>query len=143
VTRVVPPASVSRAVLLAAVAIAAVVVAALAAACGPAASATPGPVETASIVDPASGTPGPFPTSPLDGLIIALDAKGLSEVTGFTLRTDDGAEIVFRIGILENGVQFPPGHLAEHMATSSPVRVFFRLDTGVLVVYRIEDVPTQ
>ena len=43
------------------------------------------------------------------------------------------------IGILENGAQFPPGHLAEHMANASPVRVFFRDEGGQLVVYRLED----
>jgi hypothetical protein len=117
-------------------------VAALLAACGQAPSVTPGPVETGSIVAPATGTPvTAAATSPIDGLVIDLDAKGLSEVTGFTLRTNEGTEIVFRMGVLENGTQFPPGHLAEHMATSSPVRVFFRPEDGDLLVYRIEDAP--
>ena len=47
-----------------------------------------------------------------------------------------GARVV---GTLENGVEFPPGHLAEHLASSSPLRVFFRPEGDRLVVYRLED----
>ena len=32
-------------------------------------------------------------------------------------------ELVFLLGGLENEVEFPPGHLGEHLATVSPVRV--------------------
>jgi hypothetical protein len=78
-------------------------------------------------------------TSPVTGVLVKIDAQGLTKVRGFTLRTDGGAEIPFTIGTLENGAEFPPGHLAEHMSTSSPVRVFFREEAGTPVVYRIED----
>jgi hypothetical protein len=77
--------------------------------------------------------------SPVTGILVKIDSLGLTKVRGFTLRTDGGAEIPFTIGTLENGAEFPPGHLAEHMATSSPVRVFFREEGGEPVVYRIED----
>jgi hypothetical protein len=77
--------------------------------------------------------------SPVTGLLVKIDADGLTKVRGFRLRLADGSEADFTIGILENGAQFPPGHLAEHMSTSSPVRVFFRDDAGARVVYRIED----
>ncbi len=72
-------------------------------------------------------------------MLVAIDAEGLTDVKGFTLRTGDGRELAFEIGTLENGVDFPPGHLAEHLASSSPVRVFFRADGDRLVVYRLED----
>ena len=49
--------------------------------------------------------------------------------------------MTFKIGTLENGAEFPPGHLAEHLATSSPVRVYFRAEGPDLVVYRLEDAP--
>ena len=78
-------------------------------------------------------------TSPAVGLLTGIDAEGLTRVTGFRLRTDAGAEIPFRIGVLENGAEFPPGHLAEHMATTTRVRVFFREEGGERVVYRLED----
>jgi hypothetical protein len=81
--------------------------------------------------------------SPVTGLLTKLDSEGLTKVTGFRMRLNDGQEVEFRIGSLENGAQFPPGHLAEHMATSSSVKVFFRDDGGSLVAYRLEDGPTQ
>ena len=77
--------------------------------------------------------------SPVVGVLTHIEATGLTQVTGFTLRLDDGREIGFRIGLLENGNVFPPGHLAEHLQALSPVRVFFRLDANALVVYRLED----
>ena len=77
--------------------------------------------------------------SPVTGRLTHIDAEGLTKVTAFRLRMDDGREIDFEIGVLENGAQFPPGHLAEHMANASPVRVFFRDEGGRLVVYRLED----
>ena len=78
-------------------------------------------------------------TSPAVGRLTGIDAEGLTRVTGFRLRTDGGAEVPFRIGVLENGAEFPPGHLAEHMATTTRVRVFFREEGGERVVYRLED----
>ncbi len=112
-------------------------------------SATPGPVETASIATAASGqpsvTPGASasnaaaPTSPVTGVLTDITSAGLSQVSAFRIRLDDGTELSFRIGVLEDGAEFPPGHLAEHLASSLPVRVFFRVEGAELVVYRIED----
>ena len=123
--------------------------AALAAACSPAPSATPGPVETASIATPASGEPSltpaasgsaaAVPASPVTGVLTDITSAGLSQVSAFRIRLADGTELSFRIGVLENGAEFPPGHLAEHLASSLPVRVFFRVEGADLVVYRIED----
>jgi hypothetical protein len=118
----------------------AMVIAAMGAACTPAGTAAPtlGPIATASIEAPASASPGAL-TSPVVGVLLSVDAKGLADVKGFTLRTDAGRELAFEIGTLENGVAFPPGHLAEHLAGSTPVRVFFRKEGDRLVVYRLED----
>jgi len=104
----------------------------------PTAKPSLGPVATASIEIPASGSPTPV-TSPVTGVLLTIDAKGLTDVKGFTLRTGDGRELAFEIGTLENGAAFPPGHLAEHLAGSTPVRVYFHSDGGRLVVYRLED----
>ena len=110
----------------------------LLAACGGAADVAPG----------ASGTPSPGPAisggpialaSPVAGQLVKLESEGLTRVRGFSLRTDDGAELEFRLGILENGAEFPPGHLGEHMALGAPIRVFFRLEGNERVVYRLED----
>lgn len=106
-----------------------VALATLLAACGASPVTTPSsPSDTAV---PAS--------SPVIGRVVVVDSEGLSKVRGFTLRTDAGTELAFVIGSLENGAEFPPGHLAEHLATASPVRVFFRETGGARVVYRIED----
>ena len=110
--------------------------------CAPSATSTPGPVGSGSIGSPLAETPGaddPVPASPVTGILVKIDASGLADVKGFTLRTADGRELAFRIGVLENGAVFPPGHLAEHLATSAAVRVFFRAEGGDLVVYRLED----
>jgi hypothetical protein len=95
--------------------------------------------DTGSTIPPPSGSLPPL-VSPVTGVLTHIEAQGLSKVTAFTLRTADGRETRFQIGILENGDQFPPGHLAEHMANTSPVKVWFRDDgSGNLVVYRLED----
>ena len=99
-------------------------------ACGQAPTAPPSHVAGASVA---------LPASPVDGVIIAVDASSLSDVRGFTLLTPSGQRIVFTLGTLEDPTQFPPGHLAEHQATSEPVRVFFHVEGGVPVVYRLAD----
>ena len=87
-------------------------------------------------------TPAPTPdvTSPVEGVIVAVDATGLADVRGFTLRTAGGFAVDFTLGLLENPTAFPPGHLAEHLATSAAVVVYFRVESGDRVVYRLEDV---
>jgi hypothetical protein len=95
---------------------------------------------------PSAGAGGPGASeapvsSPLDGVVIRLQSEGLTKVIGFRLRTDTGREVDFAMGKLENGVEFPPGHLAEHMAAATRIRVFFRDEAGARVVYRLEDAP--
>jgi hypothetical protein len=107
-------------------------------------SASPAATAGASSTVPASAAPTsvaslPLPASPVTGVVTEVSASGLADVSGMTLRLDDGRSFEFRIGSLENGAEFPPGHLKEHMATSSPVKVWFRLEGTELVAYRIED----
>ena len=59
----------------------------------------------------------------------------------FVLRLPDETTVTLTLGILENATEFSPSHLAEHMATSVPVRAFYRLEDGVPTVYRLEDAP--
>ena len=73
------------------------------------------------------------------GVIVGVDAASLTDVRGFTLRTSDGASTVFDLGVLENGAEFPPGHLVEHQATAQPVRVWYRNDGARKVAVRLED----
>ena len=73
------------------------------------------------------------------GVIVGVQAQGLTDVQGFTLRTTGEAEVAFTIGTLENGAAFPPGHLVEHQATARPVRVWYRTEGGAKVAIRLED----
>jgi hypothetical protein len=75
------------------------------------------------------------------GVIVGVDSAGLDKVNGFTLRTTDQGSIEFRIGVLENGAQFPPGHLVEHQASAQPVRVWYQTDGSARVAIRLEDAP--
>jgi hypothetical protein len=112
--------------------------------------------DNASSDQPASGSPAssgaeatvsfdipsfvvPEPRSPVAGVITSIDSQGLDKVNGFTLRTRSGVDLTFVIGQLDNGVEFPPGHLAEHQASLEPVLVYFKPEGGKLVVYHLED----
>jgi hypothetical protein len=75
------------------------------------------------------------------GLEVDVDAVGITDVKAFRLRADDGRETTYRVGVLENGTEFPPGHLAEHLASGELVRVFYREESGERVAYRLEDAP--
>lgn len=87
----------------------------------------------------ASPAPSVPPSSPVVGVVLHVDATGLTAVTGFTFRSDAGEVLRFTLGQLEDPTAFPPGHLAEHAQTGSPVRVSFRVEGQQLVVYRLED----
>jgi hypothetical protein len=108
----------------------------------PAEEGTPGPS-----VEPSEGAANPEPTppaglvSPVRGIVLHVDSPSLGKVTDFTLLTDDNAQVIFKVGAIENGAVFPAAHLTEHMAASQPVLVYFRVDGADLVVYRLEDAP--
>ncbi len=75
------------------------------------------------------------------GVVIAVDSASLTDVRGFTLRIAGGDSVEFVLGNLEDPVAFPPSHLAEHVATSSPVIVHYRQEGGRRVVFALEDAP--
>jgi hypothetical protein len=103
-----------------------VVVAAVAAGCVPGGSLAP----------PAT----PSITSPVEGVVVSVDAASIGDVRGFTLRPANSPfSFGFILGTLENPTEFPPSHLAEHQATSQPVRVYFRTANGIHTAYRLED----
>lgn len=75
------------------------------------------------------------------GVVVAVDSGGLTDVRGFTLRTADGRTVEFRVGRLENAVQFPPAHLGVHLQDGFPVRVTYELsaDGAERIAVRLED----
>jgi hypothetical protein len=75
------------------------------------------------------------------GVVVAVEATSLTSVQGFSIRTTDGRTMDFRVGKLENGAVFPPGHLAEHRVSLVPIRVTYIDESGGHVAVRIEDAP--
>ena len=75
-------------------------------------------------------------------MVVAVDSAGLGDVAGFTLRRPGGELVEFSLRDLENGTQFPPGHLAEHQATAEPVRVWYRTEGPDRLAIRLEDAPS-
>lgn len=83
----------------------------------------------------------PIPPSPIVGVVIAVDSAGLGQVRTFALRLPDASTLTLTLGTLENATEFSPSHLVEHMASSEPIRAFYRREDGVPTVYRLEDAP--
>ncbi|MHB8893195.1 MAG: hypothetical protein ACYC65_14260 [Candidatus Limnocylindrales bacterium] len=82
---------------------------------------------------------GPAPQT-VAGFVIGVKSTSLTQVDGFTLRTPEGTELVFRVGRLElDGGAFPAGHLREHMALAQAVAVAYREDGDERVAYRLVD----
>ena len=88
-----------------------------------------------SLIDP----DGPPDTTRVEGVVVAIDSSGLADVRGFTLRRPGGETLEFRLGELENAVEFPPAHLAEHQATAQPVAVYYRMEGNERFAVRLED----
>lgn len=59
------------------------------------------------------------------------------------LRLPDSSTITFTLGPLDNATEFSPSHLTEHMATSEPIRAYFRIENGSPVAHRLEDAPPE
>jgi hypothetical protein len=87
------------------------------------------------------GSGGPPGTESVVGVVTEVDATSLSDVCCFTLRTSDGQTLMFELGQLQNGVDFPPGHLAEHQATATPIRVWWKAGLDSRLAIRLEDAP--
>jgi hypothetical protein len=87
------------------------------------------------------GAPG---TAEATGVVVAVDSgSGLGDVSGFTLRVAGGELLTFSLRALENGAEFPPGHLVQHQADASPVRVVYRTEGSERLAIRLEDAPPQ
>ena len=75
------------------------------------------------------------------GVVVAVEATSLSSVQAFSIRTQDGRTVEFRVGTIENAAQFAPSHLAEHKVTLIPIRVTYVDGGGGPVAVRLEDAP--
>lgn len=82
---------------------------------------------------------GPAPQT-VAGFVVDVQSTSLTQVDSFTLRTQEGQELLFRVGPLElDGGAFPAGHLREHMALNQAVAVAYREEDGERVAYRLVD----
>src|SRR5829696_5447077 len=63
------------------------------------------------VVTPGSSDPQAIPASPVRGVVVAVDSRGLDDVRAFTLRADDGAILVFDLREMPDSATFPLGHL--------------------------------
>ena len=84
---------------------------------------------------------GPSPQTAA-GFVVDVQSTSLTEITSFTLRTEDGEELVFRVGALDlTSGGFPGTHLREHMITNQPVAVAFDMEGDDRVATRLVDAP--
>jgi len=74
------------------------------------------------------------------GVIVDVQAEGLTNVRSIKVRTPAGEVIAFDLTRLESGAQFPPGHLAEHQVTAEPVQVSYLEEGGTRFAIRVDDV---
>jgi hypothetical protein len=75
-----------------------------------------------------------------EGIVTEITPSGPVAVERFTIRTQDGRTLEFRVGTLElDGNAFPAEHLSEHRLTAQPVAVAYREENGELVAYRLVD----
>jgi hypothetical protein len=111
------------------------------AACAPTTTPSLSPVPTTSPSAASQSSDSPFPTSPLDGVVIDVSQTSLVDVLAFEIRTADGREFEFKVGELDNVAEFPPSHLAEHMADSVPIRVEFHVENNELIATHLDDAP--
>ena len=106
----------------------------------PVATASAGPSGSGGpATGPASGSPAFVPDSPVAGVVTAVQMSGAATITGFTLHTNDGETVVFKIGVLQNADDFPASQLKDYETTGAPILVFFNQTGSDLVVFRIED----
>ena len=74
------------------------------------------------------------------GIVVAVDQRALTDISSFTLRTQEGELLTFEVGSLDlSSGGFPANHLREHMATSMAVAVAYVEEGGGLVATRLVD----
>lgn len=96
--------------------------------------------ETILAADEIKAAIDPIAPTAATGVVTAVDQTSLTDVRGFTLRTNAGTEIVFTIGELElTDGAFPANHLREHMATAAAVTVTFETQGDEPVAVRVAD----
>lgn len=82
---------------------------------------------------------GPAPQTAA-GFVVDVKSTSLVQITSFTLRTEEGEELVFRLGALDlDSGGFPGTHLREHMINNQAVAVAFDVEGQDRVATRLVD----
>jgi hypothetical protein len=82
---------------------------------------------------------GPPPVS-ATGVVISADGPDATQVDSFSLRTDDGQVLMFRVGTLDvsNG-GLPAPHLREPLVSGEPIKVDYEVQDGANIATRYVD----
>lgn len=84
---------------------------------------------------------GPAPQTAA-GFVVDVQSTSLTQIDSFTIRTQEGEALRFRVGAVDlDGGAFPPSHLREHMATAQPVAVAFTREGDERIATRLVDAP--
>ena len=76
------------------------------------------------------------------GIVVQVDSTSAVDISGFTLRAEDGGLTQYRIGPLESDAPaFPAVHLRAHLTSLIPIVVTYHLEDGQRVATRLEDAP--
>ena len=76
------------------------------------------------------------------GVILQVEASSITQVDSFTLRSNDGETLVFRIAPdarPDPQEGFVASHLRSHAALAEQVEVFYREENGELLALRLVD----
>lgn len=83
---------------------------------------------------------GPGNERSVVGVLIDVQPSSISDVDSFTLRTNDGDTLEFRIApdaAPDPGEGFVAGHLRSHLALAEQVEVLYREEGGALLALRL------
>lgn len=74
------------------------------------------------------------------GVVTAVEGLDLADVEAFTLRTDSGMVLRFRVDELYvGGGDLPAPHLREHLVSGEPITVYYFADGDELVAIAYSD----
>ena len=76
------------------------------------------------------------------GIVIAATGPNVASVTDFTLRTNYGETIPFKVGVLDVNNGLPAPHLREHLQSGIPIFVTYHVENGVNIATRYIDALT-
>ena len=93
-----------------------------------------------------STPPATAQTQTVRGVLLDVVSPSIQQVDRFTLRADDGRELLFTAAPNFNqnvSHVMTPGHMRQHMAMADPVTVTYRQENGSLIALSAVDAAGQ